>query len=279
MPCDMCPNEGYCRACGTPDAALAAAELAASAAPAPEQTAVETQSAAAPTLEQMAIAALRGLYEAVNSRETEVPIDENDDSPNAPTKKIKGVVHQDEDDPCVLLTGDFGPGTGTIYYGTMGKPLGRHTHFGDTTSRQDPERSFAAFVRGLYSHFQDPESFLDIPMSEIAIATGSYKIEYAIAGFPDEYSAGPYPDLSTANEHLRDIAGYEGVHDARVVPVYAAFGEAPAPSDEKGCPPEPPALTPDCGLTAHGAHHLYCPSSGRRPADVVTPESAEETHE
>lgn len=235
MSCDQCPNEGYCRACGSPDAAFAASELAAADAPAPRQaTTARPQGVAAPTLEQMAVAALRGLYEAVNSRETEVPVDENDDSPSAPTKKIRGVVHQDEDDPCVLLTGDFGPGSGTIYYGTMGKPLGRHTHFGNMAGRQDHERNFAAFVRGLYSHFQDPESFLDIPMSEVAIATGDYRVEYAIDGFPGEYSAGPYPDLPTANGHLRDIAGYEGVRDARVVPVYAGFREAGAATGEEG---------------------------------------------
>lgn len=210
----------------------------------PEIRMLLTRNVRKPSLEEMAITILRHLHDVIHSRETEVPIDSNDESPNAPTRTIKGMPHQDEDDPCVSLTTDWGPGSGTIYYGTTGKPLGRHTHFGGTAERSesgevvDPERVFATFVRGLYRHFCGEGLSLDIPMSEVAIVTESYKVEYEIDGFVGEYSAGPYPNMATATDHLRDIAGYEGVRNARIVPVSAPRepGDAPVgkgePTDE-----------------------------------------------
>lgn len=52
-----------------------------------------------------------------------------------------------------------------------------------------------------------------------------YAVKYKVAGFGDGQGAAtdqqtePYDTLEIAEEHRRDIAGFEGVHDCRIVDV------------------------------------------------------------
>jgi hypothetical protein len=38
-------------------------------------------------------------------------------------------------------------------------------------------------------------------------------VRYRVGGFPQELEAGPYADVWEAEQHERDIRGYEGVSD------------------------------------------------------------------
>lgn len=46
-----------------------------------------------------------------------------------------------------------------------------------------------------------------------------YYIQYEVEGFPKTQTAGPYEE-NEVEYQLADIAGYEGVRDARLVPEY-----------------------------------------------------------
>lgn len=108
-----------------------------------------------PTLEQMAVSVLLALHSAIYSRESEARIDRDGDwRADVPAKKLKGVVWHDGEDPVVSFAGDWGPGNATVYYGTLSKPLSRHSHVGDVIDLDDPERNLVAFIRGLYHHFR-----------------------------------------------------------------------------------------------------------------------------
>lgn len=45
-----------------------------------------------------------------------------------------------------------------------------------------------------------------------------FLVKYKVEGFPGEHTAGPYPE-SEAQYHRDDIAGFEGVRYAIIVPV------------------------------------------------------------
>ena len=42
-------------------------------------------------------------------------------------------------------------------------------------------------------------------------------VSHSVKGFPGGMLSGPYKSLSTAESERDDIAGYEGVYDARIV--------------------------------------------------------------
>lgn len=51
---------------------------------------------------------------------------------------------------------------------------------------------------------------------ETILVKRKYEVKYRVSGFEGERTVGPF-DLDTAEEELRDIAGYMGVTDARIV--------------------------------------------------------------
>lgn len=60
-------------------------------------------------------------------------------------------------------------------------------------------------------------------MSEIKL---QYKIQYKILGRTEDFESPPYPEEEIESQK-NDIAGYEGVYNARIVPVHPERQESP----------------------------------------------------
>ncbi len=135
-----------------------------------------------PTLAEMSVAVLRAIHDHIYSRGGERVVgdphitDEDDFDAMmdkiaaAPSVPMKGVVWHDGKDPTITLSGDHGPGSVTVHVGTVDEPFRTHTHAGaGLGGGADAEEDFAAFVHGLWLHFQGEGLSWAISMSEIEV--------------------------------------------------------------------------------------------------------------
>lgn len=130
-----------------------------------EKRAVGPDPATDPPLAEMALFVLRAMQDAIYSRES----NDFDEVGNIKATKSRGVVWGDGQDPTLLLSGDCGRGSFTLYRGTVDDPFTQHTHGGSMSGSEDSDENFVFFVRGLYWHFKGQGLSWEIPLSEMTV--------------------------------------------------------------------------------------------------------------